>query len=66
MSDEDPGRSITRSVTHAASGDTAHLGPSPADWERVKPVVYHYYIVEKLSLKDVQARLEREHSFRAR
>ena len=40
-------------------------GPSAKEWEDVKSVVYQLYLVENHSLKEVQAILETDYSFRA-
>jgi hypothetical protein len=39
--------------------------PLPADWDRFKGVIHTLYIGKKLRLKDVKARMERDHSFKA-
>jgi hypothetical protein len=39
--------------------------PLPADWDRVKDIIHSLYIGKKLPLKDVQAKMERDHSFKA-
>lgn len=40
-------------------------GPSPKEWEDVKSIVHQLYLVEHRSLKEVQATLETDYSFRA-
>jgi hypothetical protein len=39
--------------------------PLPADWDRMKDVIRSLYIGKKLPLKDVRAKLEQDHSFKA-
>jgi hypothetical protein len=39
--------------------------PLPADWDRMKDIIYSLYIGNKLPLKDVRAKMERDHSFKA-
>jgi hypothetical protein len=39
--------------------------PVPADWDRLKSVIHALYIKKNLTLKDVRAIMEREHSFKA-
>jgi hypothetical protein len=39
--------------------------PVPADWVRLKGVIYALYIEKNLPLKNVQAIMEREYSFKA-
>ena len=40
-------------------------GPSAKEWEDVKSVIHQLYLVEHHSLKEVQAILETDYSFRA-
>jgi hypothetical protein len=40
-------------------------GPSAADWEAIKEVVYHHYVTRKRPLKVVREILARERNFRA-
>jgi Clr5 domain len=39
--------------------------PLPADWDRMKDIIHSLYIGKKLPLKDVRAKMERDHSFKA-
>lgn len=39
--------------------------PQPADWDRLKDVIYALYIVKNLPLKEVRARMEQDYSFKA-
>jgi hypothetical protein len=39
--------------------------PLPADWDRMKDIIHSLYIGKKLPLKDVRAKMEQDHSFKA-
>ncbi|EXJ63901.1 hypothetical protein A1O7_00236 [Cladophialophora yegresii CBS 114405] len=53
------------SRTNTISQATRRRGPSPEEWDRVKPLIKRYYIVEKRRLKDVRLLLLDEHGFDA-
>jgi hypothetical protein len=56
--------------TSSGSASAPPLGkdpqpPLPADWDRMKDVIHSLYIGKKLPLKEVRAKMERDHSFQA-
>jgi Clr5 domain len=65
--DKDRRSLLTRMKNAGQAASTSESGssPLPADWDRLKGVIHTLYIVKKLRLKDVRARMEREHSFKA-
>jgi hypothetical protein len=40
-------------------------GPSPADWERVRPLIKHLYVEEDRTLSDVMSIMARDHGHKA-
>jgi hypothetical protein len=57
--------SRSRHRSNSSNQADCRQGPSPKEWEDVKSVIHQLYLVEHRSLKDVQATLETNFSFRA-
>jgi hypothetical protein len=53
------------SRTNTITQVTRRRGPPDEEWDRVKPLIKRYYIVEKRKLKDVRLLLLDEHEFDA-
>ena len=59
------GRSQHAAIIPTVSERAQSQGPNPAEWERIKPVVQHLYVVEKRLLRDVVNIIDKHHGFRA-